>query len=51
MLGELECSGRSESGNRFTNVALLMNSSSILIGSTGFEWEGNFADTTDDASS
>jgi hypothetical protein len=48
-LGELKCVTCSELRNCFTDVALLMNSSSTLISLAGFEQDGFSADAAEDA--
>lgn len=47
--GDANFTGCSDARKRFTDVALLMNSFSMLISFAGFEWDGSSADATDDA--
>jgi len=49
VLGEVNYVGCSACRNYLTDVALLMNCLSTLIGLAGFEWDGSRADATDDA--
>ena len=49
VFGYLNRAGRSESRNRFPDVAFFMHACSMLIGLAGFEGEGYSADATNDA--